>query len=95
MTEKLVILSLSSYAITLLATSSYIGGTIFRDPVNWLARRLFGKLSSIATDVAYFLECRMCSGFWITLIICYIAGNLPLFLPSYALSYFLATQERN
>lgn len=95
MTEKLLLLSLSSYAVTLLATSSYIGGLLFREPIVRLSKKIFGSLSPVAADISYFLECRMCSGFWISLTGAYVIDELTLFLPAYALSYFLATQERN
>ena len=42
----------------------------------------------------HFIECRLCVGFWVSIIVCLAYNsiyNLPLI---YGASYFLATQER-
>ena len=41
------------------------------------------------------VSCRMCVGFWVTVVVCVASLPLSLWLPVYGLSYFLATQERS
>jgi len=88
-------LALIIYAITFLLAQSHI----FKSP-----REAFGRLlDRLFGESRYeFEECRMCVGFWVSLLLWlafYIAGwagdyDLLAFLAAYGLSYFLATQER-
>lgn len=41
------------------------------------------------------VSCRMCVGFWVTVVFCAFQLPIYLWLPVYGLSYFLATQERS
>jgi len=92
---ELVTLSLASYALTFLATMSQAGAKLWRDPVMAAVERLCKERHQVADAVEYFLECRMCSGFWISLGVVVFAGEPWQFLPVYGLSYWLATQERD
>lgn len=40
------------------------------------------------------ISCRMCVGFWVTLIVCLWTLSFTDTLAAYGFSYFLATQER-
>ncbi len=44
------------------------------------------------------IECRLCLGFWVSLLVCFCTSPPDLallnILPVYGASYFLATQER-
>jgi hypothetical protein len=40
------------------------------------------------------IECRLCLGFWVSVLLCAWQGDFMTFLPVYGASYFLATQER-
>lgn len=75
----------TAYVITFLITSSSIM-LPFR---NWLYKK---TPKWQIGDNPHFIYCRMCIGFWVSLIVSWLA-NENLFL-IYGLSYFLATQER-
>ena len=92
---EIILLALSSYAVTFLAAVSFVGGKVWRDPLCNAVDRTFGAYSAFSESVAYFVECRMCTGFWVSLGVVLIAGEPWQFLPVYGLSYFLATQERD
>jgi hypothetical protein len=94
MTEILT-MALAAYALTFLATMSRAGEYIWREPIRQFTRGIFRDRPEIIAGIDDFLECRMCSGFWIALIVVIAAGNLSQFLPVYGLAYFLATQERD
>lgn len=86
MIERLVVLALTSYALTfVIASSSIVEPT--RKRIMTLAPWL--KIG----NHKHFIECRMCVGFWVSLIVCNTSWATML-LPVYGLSYFLATQER-
>lgn len=76
---------LSAYALTFIVASSSI-----MDPVRrWVIQRTpYMKIG----NHKHFIECRMCIGFWASLIVCNVAWQMML--PVYGVSYFLATQER-
>ena len=42
----------------------------------------------------HLLDCRMCTGFWVALIVTLIYSDINSFFLVYGASYFLATQER-
>lgn len=84
--ERLILLALSAYALTFIITSS----AIFEHQRQWL------KVRTPWMHVQghrHFIECRMCVGFWVSLVVCNANWSTMLF-PVYGLSYFLATQER-
>ena len=78
--------SLSAYILTLVVTSSSLTERTrawITCHVSWL------KLSD---RHPHFVDCRMCVGFWMVLLVC--NTDYKMILPVYGLSYFLATQER-
>jgi hypothetical protein len=83
--KELVILALSSYAVTFVVASS----SLLEPLRNWIMRHTpwlkIGKHN-------HFVACRMCVGFWVSLLVCF--NCFEFVLPVYGLSYFLATQER-
>lgn len=42
----------------------------------------------------HFIDCRLCVGAWVSLVVAAAFGSITLWLPIYGLSYFMATQER-
>lgn len=44
--------------------------------------------------LVHLVECRLCTGFWVSLLITFIYGNIEYFLLVYGASHFLAMQER-
>lgn len=79
--------ALATYAITLVITSSSIFERIRFYVIEKTPFLIIGSNR-------HFIECRMCLGFWISIIICYSHNQINLILPVYGLSYFMATQER-
>ena len=80
----LVIASLAAYALTFVVTSA----AVLDHPRFWVMKRT----PYLMARGKHMLECRMCSGLWISLAIGLYYD--VQFLPVYGLSYFLATQER-
>jgi hypothetical protein len=76
---------LSVYIVTLIIAKSSILSR-FR---TWLKVRT-PKLKF--EDYSHFIECRLCVGFWVSVIFCIL--NPQDILPVYGASYFLATLER-
>ena len=85
---NLIILSLVSYAITFIITSSVI----------FLPIKLFirSKTKFLFIKGVHPLDCRMCAGFWVSIFICLLNNEYSIknILAVFAISYFLATQER-
>jgi len=86
----------TSYIITVVIT----GSTLF-EPVRLrvieLTPSLYSPLSFIYKDVEYSkhpIECRLCTGFWISILVCLFYLDLQNLGIVYGASYFLATQER-
>lgn len=78
-------LSLSAYALTFVIAS----GSILLPVREWVK----AKTPSLAIkENKHFIECRMCVGFWCSVLVCNI--DWKMILAVYGLSYFLATQER-
>jgi hypothetical protein len=76
-----------AYVITFIIASS----SVF-EPIRSIIK---SKLQILQIgDNKHFIECRMCIGFWVSLIACVVANKLDLFFVVYGASYFLATQER-
>ncbi len=91
----LLIYSLIVYGITLLLTTSKAGEQLYRNPVkSYLSKTKFFEKESRIENLDYFLHCRMCTGVYVSLVVCLLHGSLGMILPVYGLSYFLATQER-
>ena len=86
MVEKLIMMSLSTYAITFVVASSSLFEpfrTRMMTVTPWL------KIG----NHKHFIQCRMCVSAWTALAVC--NTDWKMILPVYGLAYFLATQERN
>ena len=79
------------YIITCVATSSSLLG-----PLRERTKRTTPWL--VIGESKHPIECRLCLGFWVSLLVCFCAAPPELailnILPVYGASYFLATQER-
>jgi hypothetical protein len=83
--KELVMLSLSSYAVTFVIASS----SLFEPLREWV------KVKAPYLQIGYnkhMVVCRMCVGFWVSLAVCW--HSWEMILPVYGLSYFLATLEK-
>lgn len=85
MIEALIFKTLSAYAITFVVASS----SLFEPFREWFVKAT-PKLK--IGNQKHMIECRMCTGFWVALLVCNSDWNMTL--PVYGLSYFIATQER-
>lgn len=80
-------LALAAYAVTFVVTSSSL--------MSPARRRIKQATPGLAIEGnKHPIECRMCSGFWVSLAICLLSKKPKKILPVYGLSYFMATQER-
>jgi hypothetical protein len=91
---QFLILTLTSYAVTLLLTSSEVSVTTWHVFARERVIPRFPDWGPLHYLLNYFLQCRMCVGFWVSLGVTLIFRHPELFLPTYGASYFLATQER-
>jgi len=82
---QLIVMALTVYALTFVLASSSLFEP-FRNKVMVRFPRL--RIGNNKHPI----ECRMCAGFWISVIVCNV--DYKMILPVYGLSYFLATQER-
>ncbi len=83
----LLTLALTTYAITFVLVAS----SIFAPGRKWLSV----KAPWLRIDGhPHMIECRMCTGFWVSVAVCLIASDWRLILAVYGASYFMATQER-
>lgn len=84
---ELSMLVLTVYAVTFVLVSSSLFAPIrgyLTVKMPWL--RINGY--------THMFECRMCTGFWVAVIVCAIAKEWHMTLAVYGASYFMATQER-
>lgn len=88
MIESLVLLTLSSYCLTFIITSSSIMA-YFR---NWFKTKT-PRLAILGNK--HFIECRMCMGCWVSLATVLVLSDITMWLPVYGASYWLCTQEKN
>lgn len=82
---NLLVCAIVSYIITIgIVSSPHLEGirALIRSITPWLGTK------------PYFIDCRLCMGFWVSLAVCLVYGSYDLTLPVYGLSYFMATQER-
>ena len=81
----------ASYIITCVVTSSSLFG-----PLRERVKRATPWLQ--IGESKHPIECRLCLGFWVSLLVCFCTSPaesaLLNILPVYGASYFLATQER-
>ena len=83
---SLFIAVLSAYALTFIITSS----SILDYPRFWIIKRT----PKLIARGKHMLECRMCTGFWVSILVSLIFADIEQVLAIYGASYFLATQER-
>lgn len=83
--STLIIDSLITYALTFIVTAS----SLFEPLRKWVVVR---TPQLRIGNHKHMIECRMCMGFWASLLVC--NSEWKMILPVYGLSYFLATQER-
>jgi lipocalin len=82
--SEFIYATLAAYAVTFVVASS----AIMDRPRFWLMKRT----PRLMSRGKHMLECRMCSGFWISAVVgIWFDVNI---LAVYGASYFLATQER-
>lgn len=81
----------AAYIITCVVTSSSLFGPLrqgVKHATPWL----------VIGESNHPIECRLCLGFWVSLLVCLCTSPPELItinvLPVYGASYFLATQER-
>ena len=84
---SLVVLTGAVYGVTLLLVEAKILAGVrryLRDKAPWLT-----------AGGVFLFDCRMCTGFWVSLIAVLLKGaDIALWLFLFGASYFLATQER-
>lgn len=83
--SSLIIKALAVYALTFVVVSS----SLF-EPFRLRFAQRTPRLR--IGNNKHMIYCRMCTGFWVSVLVCNI--DYSLILPVYGLSYFLATQER-
>jgi hypothetical protein len=73
-------------------TAVLVNGGIFYRFREWMKARTprFFK----GSPPRHLIDCRMCTGFWVSLGVSSVCGDWLLFPLIYGASYFLATQER-
>ena len=76
----------AAYVITLVLT----GSTVFESFRQWFKK----KTPMLRTNHNHFIECRLCTGFWISTLVCLVNADIQNVFIIYGASYFLATQER-
>lgn len=81
----------AAYIITCVVTASSLFGPLrekVKQATPWL----------VIGNNKHPIECRLCLGFWVSLLVCFCTSPPELItinvLPVYGASYFLATQER-
>jgi len=78
----------AAYIVTLILVS----GSIFFNFRVWLRERTPFLFKGMPPK--HFIDCRLCVGFWVSLLISVACGDWKLFPLIYGASYFMATQER-
>lgn len=90
---------LTVYVITLIICSS----SILDPPRQWLISKTPGLYSPFArffskyqysAEAKHFVECRMCTGVWISVLVCIFYHSLAQYSIVFGVSYFMTTQER-
>jgi hypothetical protein len=75
-----------------IATAILVNGNVFYSLREW-AKKSTPYLYK-GNPPRHLLDCRMCSGFWVSLFITLVMQDVVMFPLVYGASYFLATQER-
>lgn len=82
----LLIQIFSAYILTLLV----VANPVFDRQRKWVK----DKTAFLVVGGKHLLDCRLCSGLWVSLVVAVFYGTLENILLIYGASYFLATQER-
>lgn len=85
---KILIEIFAAYIMTAVA----VNGGIFHSTREWVKARTPWLFKG--EPARHMLDCRMCTGFWISALISVGCRNIDAFPLIYGASYFLATQER-
>lgn len=81
--------------LAMIGTSYIVALILVSSPHLASARAYVKKITPyLSNGTLHGVDCRLCVGFWVSLIACAVYGRLNLFLLVYAASYFMATQER-
>lgn len=75
-----------------IATAVIVDGNIFHGFREWIKPRT--RFLFKGSPPRHLLDCRMCTGFWVSLAVSVACGDWAMFPLVYGASYFLATQER-
>lgn len=73
-------------------TAVLVNGGIFYQFREWVKARTPWLFRG--NPPRHMLDCRMCTGFWVSLAVVAACGDYIIFPLVYGASYFLATQER-
>jgi len=73
-------------------TAVLVNGGIFYNFREWIKAKTPWLFKG--NPPRHLLECRMCTGFWVSLAVVLVYGDWLMFPLVYGGSYFLATQER-
>ena len=84
--KEVLVGSFTAYIITLLI----VEGSIF----DTTRRYLRPRTPFLIIGNKWLLDCRLCSGFWVALVIMIIMGNPLMFLAVAGIAHWLSTQER-
>lgn len=83
---------LSAIFAAYIITAVIVNGTIFYQTRKWIKAHTPWLFKG--NPARHLLDCRMCTGFWVSLGVSAVYGDWLLFPLVYGTSYFLATQER-
>lgn len=86
---KILTLIFAAYIVTLVL----VKGHIFTYARCWLRIRTLWLIKGPPGDRRHLIDCRLCTGFWVSLAVCVACWDIMLFPLVYGSSYFLATQE--
>lgn len=87
---KILVEIFGSYILTAVIVSSTLLSTFrtwFKGKTPWLVK-------GYPDFRIHLIDCRMCTGFWVSLAIAIVTGDWQMFPLVYGASYFLACQER-
>ena len=86
MWKEIIVGGFTSYILTALL----VDGTIFNTPRRWLRK----KTQFLTFNSHWLFDCRLCLGFWVSIIVAFFIGNISIFLAIYGFSHFLSMIER-
>jgi len=86
--RTLIISVFSAYLLTLIIVNSALFLEYrekFKKHTEWLAK---------GNPLVHPVDCRLCTGFWVSIVIAILIEDPFMFPVIYGISYFMATQER-